>query len=1215
MLGKPVVIDNMQTSWYWFQPVIKLDNVDITTSANKSVAVKKLLVGIDLFKSLLSWQIQPGLLYIEDVKLVVRQKGQNFELDGIDNKSSLSMSNGSYLPLLKWLLSQQKIIIKNVSVNLYLENGELLPLEQLNFAVSNQFGHYQLRGTGKLIQSIPTEINLIGDLTAFGDEKNIDGGIYLELHNFYPAKWQNLLAGKSFKINNGQGSAKFWFTIKQSNLKSVQSNIDFKDISLSKNKITNKIQSFTANLLWNNNDNGWELTADNINLKFNNTQWLNNKLKLVHNQEQETYQLFISKFNLGTLNTINVKWPEEYKQYLSLQPSGELKNLKIGFKNLKLNYFLTNFSDLSWHSNSQFPGVKNLTGVLYWEPDQGRLELDSKNTVINLVNNKPIVFKKINSGFEWKLLSQGYRINVDRFILERPDAVINLEGTVDALNESKNPLLNLKGQYSIDNPKKWFSYLPKKHIKPGLYDWLTNNLLNIGKVAGQWKLQGNLKDYPFDNNQGQFQLTSYLKGIDLIYRKGWPAAKNMDAYMRVSKRDMDIDILHADITDLTSHQMNVKIYDIGNNHEEVLVHGKILSDASNFQQFISQSPLNDKLAFLNDYKILGALNLDLHIQAPLDKEEIFTLGQIDFKNNEIRDEKSQIDFKNIHGILKFDEAGVLNGKLNTNLWAEPLDVHFLSNRTDIDNSLEIIFKGNTSLELLKTKFALDLPFVNGTLNLLGTVKIYDGKNKPNHLNLKTSLEQVTIDAPEPLGKSRGMISPLNIDIDFKNTINSLRFNYDSRVKGDIDLQSKNIKGIIQFGNNDLSRKISSNKIQITGFLKELDFDTWYKFVNSFKSEDTSSNLSELFEFNNLKLGSVNIYNNTFKDVLLNAEYTQKALILNIAHETFEANLNYNMAGNNLTGHINHLEISSNMFNQDGNGNLKLNITPQNIPDLNFTIDELKVDEYELGKVHLLIESKDNNLHIKSLNIKSNIYDLAVSGDWNTQTNLTALNGKFRVMNVSKLLTQFQLTEITDAFEAQTMESNINVNWNGAIYDFAVNKLNGSLHTVVRNGRISNFSPETEEKLGFAKLLSILSLQTIPRRLKLDFSDWSKDGYSFDIYKGNFVLDKGIMRTKDSYIDGPVAYASIKGDIDLTDRSFDLNLHVAPHITASLPVVATIAGGPVAGIATWVVSKIVNQSMEKISGYTYKISGPWSQPVVQQVNIIKSSNKQQAKQTN
>ena len=95
------------------------------------------------------------------------------------------------------------------------------------------------------------------------------------------------------------------------------------------------------------------------------------------------------------------------------------------------------------------------------------------------------------------------------------------------------------------------------------------------------------------------------------------------------------------------------------------------------------------------------------------------------------------------------------------------------------------------------------------------------------------------------------------------------------------------------------------------------------------------------------------------------------------------------------------------------------------------------------------------------------------------------------------------------------------------------------------------------------------------------------------------LNKGVLTTTDSYLDGPVSYVAMNGSLDLVKKLYNLTLQINPHITASLPIVATIAGGPIAGIATWFASKIINQGMRKVTAYTYKITGPWDKPVVQQ----------------
>ena len=94
------------------------------------------------------------------------------------------------------------------------------------------------------------------------------------------------------------------------------------------------------------------------------------------------------------------------------------------------------------------------------------------------------------------------------------------------------------------------------------------------------------------------------------------------------------------------------------------------------------------------------------------------------------------------------------------------------------------------------------------------------------------------------------------------------------------------------------------------------------------------------------------------------------------------------------------------------------------------------------------------------------------------------------------------------------------------------------------------------------------------------------------------MAEGLVSTQDSYIDGPIAYVGMNGNLDMVKELISFRFkRFQPHITASLPVVATIAGGPVVGVAAWVASKIINHGMQSISGYAYKISGPWARSLL------------------
>ena len=176
-------------------------------------------------------------------------------------------------------------------------------------------------------------------------------------------------------------------------------------------------------------------------------------------------------------------------------------------------------------------------------------------------------------------------------------------------------------------------------------------------------------------------------------------------------------------------------------------------------------------------------------------------------------------------------------------------------------------------------------------------------------------------------------------------------------------------------------------------------------------------------------------------------------------------------------------------------------------------------------------------------------------------------------------------------------------WPDALFNFDIDKVNGHFYMGMRHGRITHLSPETEKELALGKILSIVSLQTIPRRLVLDFSDLTHKGFSFDTFDGDFMMNNGVVKTKKAYIDGTIAYVDINGAINLIKKQYDLLLKVSPHITATLSAVATIAGGPIIeGMFNWVANKVTTQEKQRVIAYTYEVKGPWEKPNIEQLDI-------------
>ncbi|MDF3055733.1 MAG: transrane protein, partial [Gammaproteobacteria bacterium] len=158
-------------------------------------------------------------------------------------------------------------------------------------------------------------------------------------------------------------------------------------------------------------------------------------------------------------------------------------------------------------------------------------------------------------------------------------------------------------------------------------------------------------------------------------------------------------------------------------------------------------------------------------------------------------------------------------------------------------------------------------------------------------------------------------------------------------------------------------------------------------------------------------------------------------------------------------------------------------------------------------------------------------------------------------------------------------------------------LDGQFSIDVGKGRIINISKSSQTELGFGKMLNLLSLQSLPRRLTLDFSDLSVEGFAFDEMKGDFKLENGVANTQNAYLEGNVARIDLKGNIDLDRKGYNLVMLVTPYVTKSIPVVATIAGGPIAGAAAWVGQKILGGVIDTMTSSRYRVTGSWDQPNV------------------
>ncbi|RUR10535.1 YhdP family protein [Legionella sp. km772] len=1213
LLGQPVTVKTVSTGWYWFHPVLKLDHVTIRDEHN-SIHLEKLFVGVNVFKSIIHWRIQPGLLYVDDSHLVLRKKGNTWQMDGIKNTAYHDSSPfETIVQIIPILAQQERLIIRDLSIDFYIEDKKLLGFTDLNLSMVNKSGHYKIKAGARVDQKKPTVFRLLAELNFDPDHyKETNGRIYFSAKKIHLSQWQELLFPLQHYIDAGEGTLALWMDLNHGEVALAQAQLTLKDLFLASHDEKNSIPKFYANMAWKPTNQGWQFNADQIQLDLGNTHWPENQVSIQFDVVHQSHLIFVKSILVDSLAMVLAPYVPQWNQlFTTLKPRGNLSDFQLVLKDKQANYLLSRFDHLSWNHYDKLPAVTNLSGVLQWEPQEGHLELDSENTFIAITNYPEQHLDLLNGVLDWKELSNGVRLSIDRLALSQPELTLSMQGAIDEVSKDSLGTIRLGLEFSAKNLQQWMPYLPKEHMKIKLFNWLNEGIKRIAQASGKITINGAAKDFPFDNNNGEFSIISHAMGGDILITPKWQMMKDLEGYIRLKNRNLEIDIVDGDAQGVPIKQMHLRIDDIGKDKETLLIHSIINGPAQKMLNFVINSPLKEKLAKLKMLALKGAFLLDLHIEVPLypENDDNLVKGQITLKNNGIRIKHNMVDIpiEDVSGNLSFDETGVKGSTLVGTAFDYPLNIKIQSSKTPQATTLISII-GECTVESLKTKINLPaLSLLKGIFAVNALFKITTDPNDLDNLTLTSSLEGLAINVPAPLGKKYKEVAPLEVNVDFntEKTIR-LRTNYNHKVGTDL-LFEQNVKkefalksGQISLGNNKAFDQKTSG-LSVVGSLNGFNLEEWKKVFSRFSENKGSFVLNNLHSFN-LKLNKLTFLEQQFDDLTVRGKILpNKDWAVNIKQKKILADLTYNSITNLVSGYVQYLYL--NKIKLAKTDNSVSDLKPEQIPNLNLRVDRLSIGNILVGDLTIKSHSTPERWSIDYCRIDSPGYQLMVGGEWvqKNKTNYTDLQFKLHFNNLAKSL---ELWGLTPAVDAKKGDLNFNGGWNGSINDFSLSGLKGSMYLQLNNGRITHLSPETEEKLGLGKLLSILSLQTIPRRLKLDFSDLSHEGYSFDIFKGNFAVNKGIINTQDSYLDGPVAYASMKGDLNIVRRLYDLSLSISPHITASLPVVATIAGGPIVGLAAWVANKIINQSMQKITAYSYKISGPWDQPVVQQLSIIK-----------
>jgi uncharacterized protein YhdP len=272
-----------------------------------------------------------------------------------------------------------------------------------------------------------------------------------------------------------------------------------------------------------------------------------------------------------------------------------------------------------------------------------------------------------------------------------------------------------------------------------------------------------------------------------------------------------------------------------------------------------------------------------------------------------------------------------------------------------------------------------------------------------------------------------------------------------------------------------------------------------------------------------------------------------------------------------------------------------------LPGLDIVADNFELRGMRLGRLELvatnagLAATPGREWRISKLAISNAGANMRASGRWIAGRNesQSSLNYELDITDGGQLLDRLGFERTLKGGKGK-MEGELS--WRGDPTEFDFPTMSGNLSVKITGGQFLKADP------GVAKLLGVMSLQSLPRRLTLDFRDVFSDGFAFDSIASTATITRGTLKTDSFKMRGPNAVVLMDGSVDLANETQNLNVVVIPELnTGGASVVYGLAVNPVIGLGAFLAQYFLKNPVSAALTQDYQVTGPWKDPVIKKVS--------------
>ncbi len=1039
------------------------------------------------------------------------------------------------------------------------------------------------------------------------DERTWD--VSIDADDVSLAGWSGL-TGLDRQFVAGLGDVEMSIAIANNRLTNATADVDVVDAALREGEFFDLAGRLEVDL----DDDGWLVAANDFVIASDGREWPESQVRLETSTDADGRVVMLNAYasHLELQDALLfAPWLDaaQAERLVRLDPTGIVQQLEATASDLDSDDPRFSVSavldEVGIAAEPGRPGVRGFSAIVRASHSGGSAEIQASRLSVDaaefLGNDVEIqaadsmVFWR-KRGDEFSIWSDGLQLANEFFTSYSDVDLVFREG-------ADRPYIDLNSTWSISDVAAARRLLPRKFMKPRLYEWFQMALVSGSIPHGTTELQGSLDDFPFDKGEGRFLVNGSVRNLNFKYHKDWPAAEQADLEvildrMRLySEKNSSISsgnrVVDAkvDIPDLRDPVLQIESFSTGT--------------LESIRQFSMQSPISRVFGGqLDRITVSGDASFTLDLLVPLKKErvrEFEFVSRVRTNNGSIQVEGFDAPVTDLAGDVTISREMITSESLGGTFLGQPVSIDL--GRSD-DERFAVIARADGTLTAEGLVDGLGMPLdglVAGATSFQAEILFPRGQTEtpaPLTIRLASDLSGFAFDLPSPLRKPADEPRRIRGDIRFLpggTVIESSGFTEDEmawqiafhKPEGEWDFD----RGVVSFGEGAIEAA-ETRGLHIRGQTGAVDLHEWLALSRSGERNVGAADrirsidlLVDEFRVVGQRLDGHRVrVDRSARDWLVQLEGDDVTGSVFVPYEFGgEREMVLEMERLRLPGDDTAVSVEEAQA-----------IDPRKLPPIQLSAAEFAFGDRYLGEVQAQFDKIEDGLEATTIRASDATFEIVGNGRWvadesdplGSRSYVTATLSSSNVMETMRRL------DYEPGIDSESMNILLQLEWSGSPRADIFEVLDGEVQVRFGDGQLVEVEP------GAGRMFGLMSIAALPRRLSLDFRDVFEKGFGFDQIQGTFRIDNGRTLTCDLALEGPAANVGIVGEADLAGRTYDQTAVVSANVGNTLPIVGAVVAGPQAAAALLIFSQIFKKPLEEAGQVYYDIDGSWDGPEVQ-----------------